>query len=93
MHCTWARSLDPSSGASPSTISPVRNARATSGRATSSTTDADEVHRVHGLAGRRAHLGEHHERLPSSPTTGASSRRSEKQRSASACHDAASRWT
>ena len=33
------------------------------------------------------------ERLPSSPTTGASSRRSEKQRSDSACHDAASRWT
>ena len=38
MHCTRTRSLAPSSGESPSTTSPVRQARATSGRSTSSTT-------------------------------------------------------
>ena len=54
---------------------------------------AHEVHRVDGLAGRRPDLGQHDRRLPSSPTTGASSRRSEKQRSESACHDAARRCT
>ena len=58
MHCTCARSVDPSSGASPSTISPLRNARGDERPRHLVDDRADEVRRVHGLAGGRAHLGE-----------------------------------
>ncbi len=60
MHCTWARSLDPSNGESPSTTSPVRKARDDEGPRHLVDDRADEVHRVDGLAGGRPHLGEHH---------------------------------
>ena len=60
MHWTWARSLDPSRGESPSAISPVRKARGHERPGDLVDDRADEVHRVHGLTGGRPHLGQHH---------------------------------
>ena len=94
MHCTCARSLDAEQRRV--ALDDLAGAEGPGDERPRHLVDdrADEVHRVDGLAGGRAHLGEDDRSgCPSSPTTGASSRRSEKQRSASACHDAASRCT
>ncbi len=85
MHCTRTRSLEPSSGASPSTISPVRKrareraAAPPRRRRRRPGPSGRGSGRWSGAPARGPRTG-----APSSPTTGASSRRSEKQRSASA---------
>jgi hypothetical protein len=60
MHCTWARSPESTSDSSPSTIAPVANAWATSGRLADVDDRADQVVGMDGLAGGGSHLAQHH---------------------------------
>src|SRR5215218_8558549 len=91
MHLIRARSVEPSALVSPSTISPSRHARLTSGRSTSPTTvpTMSSVYRVWSVVGRT--WPSTTKRWPSSPSMAARNKRSAKQRSASTCHDAMSR--
>ena len=94
MHCTCARSVDAEQRRVALDDLAGAQRRAPPAGAPPRRPPPDEVHRVERLAGRRAAPGRGPPtRLPSSPSTGASSSRSEKQRSASGCHDAASRCT
>ncbi len=91
MHLIRARSVEPSALVSPSTISPSRHARLTSGRSTSPTTvpTMSSVYSVWSVVGRTWPSTTN--RWPSSPSMAARNKRSAKQRSASTCQDAMSR--